>query len=353
MLTGMRAFGGDDVSDTLANVLKSEPDWNALPTATSGSVRTLLRRCLTKDRKRRLDSAAAARLEIDDAMTTPAPDAGGVSAGVSSVGWRRVAAATLAALVVGAAAAGTIVWFVMRPAPLSVIRTTIPTSGATALSIGLNGILTLTPDGSRVVYRGAGQILVRALDQLEPTALAGLGAPFGMFAAPDGQWVGYFNGTTSLNKVAITGGPAEILAPLGAVARGATWGAEGTIVFATASPTTGLQRVAAAGGEVTVLTTPDRERGEADHLWPEFLPDGHTVLFTITAVSGGLDAARIAVRDLRTGRKPSSSAGGATRGTCLPAISSMGPAARCAPWRSTWAGWQWLEPRFRSWHLWS
>ena len=107
MLTGTRAFGGEDVSDTLANVLKNEPDWNLLPTPMSGSVRTLLRRCLTKDRKRRLDSAAAARLEIDDALTSsPAPDAREVSTGVLLVGWRRLATATLAALVVGGAAAG-------------------------------------------------------------------------------------------------------------------------------------------------------------------------------------------------------------------------------------------------------
>ncbi len=97
-LTGTRAFGGEGVSDTLANVLRSEPDWSALPTTVSSAIRTLLQRCLTKDRKRRLDSAAAARLEIDDALTSPVSDARAVSAGVSSIGWRRVAAITIAAL---------------------------------------------------------------------------------------------------------------------------------------------------------------------------------------------------------------------------------------------------------------
>ena len=184
------------------------------------------------------------------------------------------------------------------------IRTAIPTAGAMALGVGLNGQhLTLTPDGSRVVYRGAGQILVRALDRLEPTVLPGLGAPLGLFSAPDSQWVGFFDGFSSLKKVAITGGPAVTLATLDGSPRGATWGADGTIVFATNTLTTGLQRVAAAGGEVTVLTTPDRARGEADHVLPEFLPDGRTLLFTITAVSGGLDAAQIAVLDLQTGTR--------------------------------------------------
>ena len=82
---------------------------------------------------------------------------------------------------------------------------------------------------------------------------------------------------------------------------GATWRADGTIIFATNAPATGLQRVPAAGGEPTVLTKPDRERGEADHLWPEFLPGGEAVLFTITPATGGIDTAQVAVLDLRTG----------------------------------------------------
>ena len=83
--------------------------------------------------------------------------------------------------------------------------------------------------------------------------------------------------------------------------RGATWGPDGTIIFATTSPATGLQRVSAAGGEPTVLTKPDRERGEGDHLWPEFLPGGKAVLFTITPATGDIANGQIAVLDLETG----------------------------------------------------
>ena len=85
--------------------------------------------------------------------------------------------------------------------------------------------------------------------------------------------------------------------------RGATWGPDDTIIFATSNATTGLQRIAAAGGPTTVLTRPDRAQGEADHLWPELLPGGRAVLFTITAVTGGLDAAQVAVLDLQTGTR--------------------------------------------------
>ena len=185
-----------------------------------------------------------------------------------------------------------------------------------ALSVGLNGPhLTITPDGSRVVYRGAaGQIFVRALDQLEPTALPGLGAPLGPVHRARRPMGGFFRWKLVTQEGADHGWAAVPVAPLdGGIGRGATWGRDGTIVFATARLMTGLQRVAAAGGEVTVLTTPDRARGEANHIWPEFLPDGQNLLFTITAASGGLDAAQIAVLDLRTGTADRAAARGQPR----------------------------------------
>ena len=140
--------------------------------------------------------------------------------------------------------------------------------------------------------------MVRALDAVQPTALTVVGTPSGLFGSPDGQWIGFSSGGW-LRKVATTGGPSVTVTALDSGFRGATWSASGTIVFATDS-STGLANVAADGGGVTMLTTPDAARGEADHLWPEFLPDGRAVLFTITAPSGGLDAGRIAIADLET-----------------------------------------------------
>src|SRR4029077_19258506 len=101
--------------------------------------------------------------------------------------------------------------------------------------------------------------------------------------------------------VAITGGPPITLARLDSPARGATWAPDDTIIFATGNPATGLQRVSAAGGTPEVRTRPDHAQGEADHLWPEILPGGRAVLFTITSQTGGLETAQVAVRDLRTG----------------------------------------------------
>jgi DNA-binding beta-propeller fold protein YncE len=168
----------------------------------------------------------------------------------------------------------------------------------------------ITPDGTRVVYTGAnGTLFVRALDQLDVTPLTG--SANGPFVSPDGEWVGFFVGTGNLlKKVAITGGPAMTLARVDGAFRGATWAEDGTIVYTTSNTATGLQRVAASGGEPTVLTRPDGTRGEADHLWPEVLPGGQAVLFTITATTGDLDHEQVALLDLRTGTQTTLIRGG-------------------------------------------
>ena len=299
MLSGQRAFGGEDVTVTLARVVEREPDFDALPLALPPRVRQALRVCLRKDAKQRAGDIRDVRLALEGAFETALTP----TAAPGPRRWHRAALAATAAAS-GALLAGAGVWLLTRPAAPGVVRTTIATSGPTALvpNVGDRNV-TITPDGSRIVYRGAGQLLVRALNQFEPTVLGGLGAPRGVFISPDGQWVGFFDGTGQLKKVAITGGPPVTIATnFGADGpRGATWGADGTIIFATATRATGLQRVSAAGGDVTVLTRPDRARGETDHLWPEFLPGGQAVLFTIVPVSGGLDNAHVAALDLATG----------------------------------------------------
>jgi serine/threonine-protein kinase len=214
--------------------------------------------------------------------------------------WRRVA--VLAAVAAGTgvlAVAGT--WLATRPSAPRVSRLTMTPSGPAALTInGTDTDLAVTPDGSRIVYVGNNgtQLFVRALDALEPVAIA-TGKIRGPFVSPDGQWVGFVENNTTLEKVAISGGPAITLATLDGNPRGATWLPDDTIVFATVSAT-GLQRVSAAGGTPTVVTRPDGTRGEVDHVWPEALPGGRAVLFTIIPQTGALSTASIAVLDLRT-----------------------------------------------------
>jgi len=300
MLTGRRPFDGDDITDVLGAVARLEPDWTALPSDVLPPVRTLLKGCLSKDRRTRVADIAVAVFILDHQA--------GMAAGTATPPLRRGLLTSLAAwfaatTATGALLAGAAVWGLTRADPRLLVVTTITTSGAEALTMsGADRDLAITPDGSRVVYRGAGQLFVRALNQMQLTTLSGLGEPHGVFISADAQSVGFFDGLSRLARVAITGGsPVQIGRIDGGGPRGATWGPDGTIVFATNLPATGLQRISAAGGEPTVLTTPDREGGERDHLWPEFLPGGKAILFTITYTGGGIENARIAVLDLANG----------------------------------------------------
>jgi serine/threonine-protein kinase len=305
MLTGRRAFGGDDMSVTLAAVIMKEPEWTALPSDMPIGVRRLLSRCLKKDPKERLRDVADARSDLGEFLTEPTEPVTVTPIVPASPLWRRPIAVA-AAMVTTAIGTGVIVWFAMQPtvARPRVSRLTITSPSPATLSLnGLSRDVALTPDGTRILYLGANgtTLFVRPLAELAATPLVRGTALQDPFVSPDGEWVGFFDGFTLL-KVAITGGPAVRVAQFDTIERGATWAADGTIIMATSSLTTGLQRVSADGGTPTVLTRPDREHGEVDHLWPEVLPGGQAVLYTVTATKGGLDAASIAVLDLPSGR---------------------------------------------------
>jgi serine/threonine-protein kinase len=305
MLTGHQAFQGETASDVLASVLAREPDLNALPPNLNPRLPELLKRCLEKNPKKRWQAVGDLRAEIETIVA--APHAAATTTAVVTrpePRWRRLTFVGVPALVAGAAIAGAVTWFATRPVAPRVTRTAIANTGTAALTISnVDRDLAITPDGRHVVYVGNGgtQLFVRALDALEPVAIAS-GQLRGPFVSPDGQWVGFVDTSgAALEKVAITGGPPITLLRSDALLRGATWAVDDSVIFATGNPGTGLLRVSAAGGTPEVLTRPDRAQGEADHFWPEILPGGRAVLFTITSQTGGLDAAQVAVRDLRTG----------------------------------------------------
>ena len=221
MLTGQRAFKGEDDSDTLApRSSKTEPDWSRAPGRDAGAARRLLRRCLEKDRKRRLDSAADARLEIEDALTAPsATDGAAAQPGAASrSAWARALPWAVAALATGLAVVLAL-WAPWRPAapPPRVTRMSIAPSGPAAPTIDRNfGDVALSPDGTHIVYVGNNgtQLFVRALDTLEPVAIATSRSLRAPFVSPDGQWVGFLDSVVMLRKVSITGGPPITLANL-------------------------------------------------------------------------------------------------------------------------------------------
>jgi eukaryotic-like serine/threonine-protein kinase len=299
MLAGKAPFDGEDISDTLANVLKAEPDWTAIPSLVPEAIRTLVRKCLDKDRRTRIADISVASFILDDPEVLGGARTDSATAAVSS-SWRNSISIATAALILGGGLSGALVWYARRPAAKTVSRLAITTSAATAFRPADNDReLAVSPDGQRVAYVGGGQtIFVRSLDRLEPTAITGVGVPRGLFFSPDGQSIGFFD-SGILKKVAVTGGsPVTLCRPSG-VPRGAAWGPDDTIVFATNDRASGLLSVPGSGGDPTTLSTPNPQNGEADHAWPEFLPDGSGVLFTIVPATSSLENARIAVFDLR------------------------------------------------------
>ena len=306
MLTGRRAFEGDEITDVLARILEREPDFSVLPPTTPPAIGRLLRRSLEKDRKHRLSDAADARLENDEALAMPAPggSTGPALRTVHAAGWRRAATLTFAVLATGIVSS-TVVWLATRGSAPRVSRQTITPSSAAALAVsGFGRDLAISPDGTHVVYVGTNlsQLFVRALDQLEATPITGRGSLRSPFISPDGQWIGFFDvNTSALKKVAISGGPDATVCRIVGNPRGAFWSPDGTIIFATDDSSSGFLQVPADEGEPKVLTTPNRQRGESGHLWPEFLPGGHAVLFTITPTTDPIDNAQVAVFDLPTG----------------------------------------------------
>ena len=198
MLTAKRAFEGEDVTDTIAAIMRGEPDWTALPADTPANLRLMLESCLTKDRKQRASDIAVVQFLLDDraAMPSPVPNASAVT---RAPAWRRALPWAVAGVFGVGLSTALLIWSPWRAvATPRVTRLTITTSGPSALSInGLDRDVALSPDGTHVVYVGNNttQLFVRALDALEPLAIASGGAR-GPFISPDGQWVGFFSNTT-------------------------------------------------------------------------------------------------------------------------------------------------------------
>ena len=324
MLTGRRAFDpstgsgssrapsrdeGDDVSDTLARILMKEPDWTALPATVPPAVAAVLRRCLKKDRKERMRDIGDVSLALEGAFDTAAPHSVESRTAPALQPWQRPVPASV---IVGAVAlvSGLVVWGAIRtdppPARLSRFEVSLPASET--LSVAVNDHdLAVSPDGTHIVYRtfNAGRpfLAVRAIDELIARPLQGLNySVFGPFISPDGAWVGFSDEADgTLKRVPILGGPAVRICLTGAGGAGiagASWGEDGTIIFGT-QISGGLRRVAASGGEPEELTK--LAAGQTRHAWPEILPGGRAVLFTILGV--GIEHAEIAVLDLNTGQQ--------------------------------------------------
>jgi serine/threonine-protein kinase len=286
MLTGAKAFAGDDVTDTLAAIVRGEPDWQRLPAELPPAVRVLIERCLVKDRAARLSDMSVVRFLLSDAAGSLSGAAAATAATPAAPrSRRRIAPLVLAtALLAVAATSGITRW--LAPATGS------GAGGVTHASIVLpDGVelgsvallpLAISHDGARIAFVGAdggkNRIYVRALDEYEARALEGTEGGDGPFFSPDGQWIGFFAGS-KLRKIAVGGAALQTLADA-PTHRGGDWGDDGFIYFA---PTNvgGIWRVPEGGGEATEVTRKEPEKDEISHRWPHLIAGTNTLLFSI------------------------------------------------------------------------
>jgi serine/threonine protein kinase len=304
MLTGTRAFEGEDIPETIANVLTHEPCWDRVPSRTPAAILVLLRRCLRKEKKRRLQDAAGVRIEIEDALSAAIGTESEQSQNGGMPRWRRLLL-TGAALVGGALLVGVVAWQLKSSptgAPQVVTRLPIPVPADEQLPVKFPGIA-VSPDGTHLVYvarrGGLQQLHLRALDRLESKPMAGTEGASSPFFSPDGQWVGFF-AQGKLKKIPITGGVAQILCDAGDPL-GGSWAPNDIVYFAPGS-FSGVWQVSATGGIPQPFTKLDPTKGEIGHRWPRVLPGGQAVLFT-SRTGPGTDEWQIQVQRVSTGER--------------------------------------------------
>jgi len=290
-LCGCRPFEGETATDLVAKILEREPDWSALPPETPPIVQLLLRRCLAKDRSKRLRDIGDARIDLEQAIADPTSsmlrlgDAAisAADARIRRAAWRRSLPWVLTGMfAVVLAMMGVSHWRATRPTAKPVVRLKVEVSEKEPSLFNWGVPVAISPDGTRLAYVigtwESRNLYIRALDQLEGTLLSGTEEAENPFFSPDGQWVAFFT-VKKLKKVSVLGGAPQTLADVTEDGYGGTWGTDGTIVFAP-NYKGGLWRVPAAGGKAEEFTKPDTTKKKAAHTWPQFLPDGKAVIYT-------------------------------------------------------------------------
>jgi serine/threonine-protein kinase len=290
MLTGVRAFDGEDVTEMMASVVKSTPDWSALPASAPAHVVTLIQRCLEKDRNARIGDIAVARYLLTEAGEPRANAATATTTRRTGPSWAIAVPLTLGGLVAGLA----IGWAVSRgqavAEPVAHLQMGVAPADQLVGSIAsvrpARTALSLTPDGRTVVFAGAKgratQLYARPLDRPAATPIPGTEGATGPFLSPDGASVGFWSGTT-LKKVALAGGLAATIADLPSSRNwGGSWGDDGTILF---TGREGIWAIPSMGGTPTSVTTADVATGER-HILPRALPGGRAILYTSVNTAG-------------------------------------------------------------------
>ena len=285
---GEQAFVGRTASDTIAAVLREDPDWSKLTDRVPLRLQLLIRRCLQKSPNARLHDIADARVEIEDVareLVTPASHTAPVqrtrSLPLKPLHVSAFAAAAVALFIVGALA-GARWWPGSAVTPRSSpARVMINLPAPQTLERGRSSPVALSPDGALLVYAaatdgGRPRLYLRPLNELSPRAIPGSEGASTPFFSPDGRWLAFY-ADGELKRVSVTGGVPLTICEAPPV-WSASWGEGDTIVFATTLAGSGLWLVSANGGTPAQLTMPE---SDVAHGYPQLLPGGTEVLFSV------------------------------------------------------------------------
>lgn len=283
MLTGRRPFSGDDVSDTLASVLKSEPDWSIVPADVPPAVVSLLKACLVKDRRQRVSDISTAKFVLTD-LRANGPGSRVERPAPSSVRARLLPLALTAALT--AAIAGTAAWALRpRPRPAEVVRFSFAAEGP--FTSVVQQMIAVSPDGTKVAYSAGGRLRVRSLGELESRVITDPETiPLNPVFAPDGNSIAFIavsEDGPAVKRMPIAGGTPSTLGTLRGITNfsSMSWDRDGILVGTTAGA--GILRVSPQGGSTERIVSVAAD--ESVH-HPQMLPDGRTVLFTLAKGTG-------------------------------------------------------------------
>jgi serine/threonine-protein kinase len=310
MLTGRKVFEAKSHASLIAAILEHEPPpLSAAHGVVPRQVEHVVRRCLAKRPEERWQSASDLYRELKWAAESPAQGASGENGEPRRAGlWQRPiapAAATAVALI-AAATAGVAVWTLPRTTPAGGSRvarlTMVLPAGQQVGNLDFPAVA-ISPAGTHVTYvatsGGREQLYLRAIDGAEAKALPGTESAGSPFFSPDGQSIGFF-AQGKLKTVSIAAGTTQTLcdAPYGV---GGSWGSDGSIYFAPTN-NSGLLKVSANGGTPAAVTTLDRASGEVSHRWPQVLPGGRAVMFTMW-MGPARDEKQVHVHSLDTGER--------------------------------------------------
>jgi Tol biopolymer transport system component/tRNA A-37 threonylcarbamoyl transferase component Bud32 len=278
-LTGRRAYEGETVSDMVARILEREPDWGALPATTPLRLRELLRRCLAKDMKQRLQAIGEARIALESGgLGGPEPTAIAVGRKSPLIVWAPwVLAAALAAALIGRG-------LLSGPAAPPAAERRVEIEFPRGQHHVANTVPVISPDGRQVALVAADstrvtRLWLRSLDSFEFRALKGTEGAGPPFWSPDSRSLAFQKGG-AMHRLSLEDGAIQTIVTGVTTARGGDWSSGGEILY-TPGSNTGIWRVPAAGGTPRALTQVDTTLVDASHRYPVWLPDGKHFLYTL------------------------------------------------------------------------